>query len=156
MAHESIPESRSYRHRKCGAETTVSGQPFQTVSNPMSSMERTFCSERNAMFGITEYEWSDTGESIAEYYARHSKAATSTQQLLTPKKFMLLVIFLMALPAAGAAYVPMADSSLLARLFVVIGGFVIGTFVGMMIFVEFIDKPITRKVCGVPDTRTLK
>lgn len=156
MAESVAPESRSYRHRKCGTETVVSGQPFETVSNPMSSMQQTFCSECNAMFGITEYEWSDTGETIAEYYARHSKTATSTQRFLTSKRFMILVIAMIAMPAAIGAYLLLADNIVLARVFAVIGGLIVGAFIGMMIFVELFDKPISRKVCGVSDTRMLK
>lgn len=151
----SIPESRTYRHQACGAETTVSGQSFETVSNPMSSMEQTFCSECNAMFGISEYEWVDTGETIADYYARYSKDATPTQQFLTSKKFMLLTILLIAVPAAAGSYGLMAGDSWFARIFGVIGGLVIGAFIGMVIFVEVFAKPITRNVCGVSDTRQL-
>jgi hypothetical protein len=156
MVETSAPESRSYRHRKCGTETTVSGQSFETVSNPMSSMEQTFCTACNAMFGIDEYEWADTGETIADYYDRHSKNATSRQRFLTSKKFMVGLIALIALPAAGALYWLMANNNGLARVFGVIGGLVIGAFLGMMIFVEVFAKPITRKVCGVSDTRNLK
>ncbi|MBL8817226.1 MAG: hypothetical protein JNL58_14460 [Planctomyces sp.] len=156
MAGDVPPESRAYRHRGCGTETVVSGQPFATVSNPMSSMTRTFCSGCSAMFEITEYEWSDTGETIAEYYARHSKNATSRQRFLTSKKFMILVIAMMAAPAAIGASFLLANSSPLARVFGIIGGLVIGAFIGMVIFVELFDKPISRKVCGVSDTRLLK
>ncbi len=156
MSDESVPESRAYTHLKCGSETVVSGQPFETVSNPMSSMEQTYCSQCNAMFGIAEYEWSDTGETIADYYARHSKSATPMQRFLTSKKSMVGLILTIALPAAGAAYWLMADSNWLAQVFGVIGGLVIGAFIGMMVFVELVDKPIKRKVCGVPDTRVLK
>ncbi len=107
------------------------------------------------MFGIAEYEWSDTGETIAEYYARHTANATSTQRFLTSKTFMLLLIGVIALSAAIGGYLLLADSNVLARVFGVIGGLVIGAFIGMMIFVEVFDKPISRKVCGVTDTRTL-
>lgn len=156
MADSSIPESRVYRHRKCGNETTVDGQSFETVSDPMSSMERTFCSSCNALFGISEYEWSDTGETISDYYARHSKGATSSQRFLTSKKFMVLTILFIAVPAAAGVYVLLANNNLLARLLGVVGGLVVGAFIGMMVFVEVFAKPITRKVCGVADTRSLK
>ncbi len=156
MAGDVLPESRAYRHRGCGTETVVSGQPFETVSNPMSSMTRTFCSGCNAMFGISEYEWSDTGETIADYYARHSKNATSLQRFLTSKRFMLLVIAMMTVPAAIGAFFLLANSSPLVRVFGVIGSLVIGAFIGMVIFVELFDKPISRKVCGVSDTRLLR
>lgn len=108
------------------------------------------------MFGINEYEWSDTAETIAEYYARHSKNATSTHRFLTSKRFMTLVISMIAMSAAIGAYRLLADSIVLARVFGVIGGLIVGGFVGMMIFVEQFDRPISRKVCGVADTRMLR
>lgn len=156
MTDEPVPESRVYRHRQCGEETTVGDQSFETVSNPMSSMERTFCSSCQAMFEISEFEWSDTGETIADYYARHSKNATPSQRFLTSKKFMLLIILLIAVPAAGGAFVLLANSGMLARLLGAFGGLLVGAFIGMMIFVEAFAKPITKKVCGVTDTRSLK
>lgn len=156
MTESTPPQSRTYRHRKCGAETVVSGQPFETVSNPMSSMTQTFCSECGAMFGITEFEWIDTGETIADYYARHSKNATSTQRFLTSKKFMILVIALLGLSASVGGYLLLSDNNMLARIFGFIGGLAVGAFLGMMIFIELFDKPISRKVCGVKDTRLLR
>lgn len=155
MTSESIPESRNYRHRKCGNETTVAEQSFETVSNPMSSMEQTFCSSCNAMFGIEEIEWSDTGETIADYYARHSANATPMQRFLTSKKFMLALIAVIAFAAAGGAFILLANSTSLIKILGALGGFVIGAFIGMMIFLEAIANPITKKVCGVSDTRSL-
>ncbi len=156
MAENQTQESRAYRHRKCGTETTVSGQSFETVSNPMSSMERTFCTSCNSMFGIDEYEWADTGETIADYYDRHSKNATSLQRFLSSKKFMVTLILIIALPAAIGAFVLMANNNGIARVLGSIGGLVVGAFIGMILFVEAFAKPITRKVCGVTDTRVLK
>ncbi len=108
------------------------------------------------MFGIDEYEWADTGETIADYYARHSKNATSLQRFLSSKKFMLTLILLVALPAAIGAFMLMANNNGLARILGSIGSLVVGTFIGMMLFIEAFAKPITRKVCGVTDTRVLK
>ena len=156
MSDESVPESRAYTHLKCGSETVVSGQPFETVSNPMSSMEQTYCSQCNAMFGIAEYEWSDTGETIADYYARHSKNATSAQRFLTSKMFMVLLIAALGLSAATGGFLMLSGSSVAVRSFAAIGALVVGAFIGMMLFVELCDKPITRKVCGVKDTRILR
>lgn len=156
MAENPLPESRAYRHTKCGTETTVSGQSFETVSNPMSSMERTFCTSCNSMFGIDEYEWADTGETIADYYARHSKNATALQRFLSSKKFMMTLILIVALPAAIGAFLLLANNNSLSRTLGSLAGLVVGAFIGMMLFVEAFAKPITRKVCGVNDTRVLK
>jgi hypothetical protein len=79
MSDQLIPESRSYRHIQCSNETEVSGESFEVVSNPMSSMEQTFCSICGAMFPITDFEWADTSEKLSDYYARHSSDATGRQ-----------------------------------------------------------------------------
>lgn len=155
MNDQSIPESRTYRHTQCGEETTVGGQSFEVVSNPMSSMERTMCSNCGAMFPISEFEWSDTGETIADYYARHTKNATDRQRFLCSKKFMVGVIMLSALVTAGAISVLVADNNMLARVICLVGGLMIGAMMGMAIFVSGFANPIKRKVCGVSDTRVL-
>jgi membrane associated rhomboid family serine protease len=108
------------------------------------------------MFGINEYEWADTGETIADYYVRHSKNATPRQRFLCSKKFMMMLILMVALAAAIGAFLMMANNNGVARILASLGGIVVGAFIGMMLFVEAIAKPITRKVCGVADTRVLK
>lgn len=79
MTEQDIPESRTYRHIQCGNVTNVEGQSFEIVSNPMSSMERTLCASCGKMFPITDFEWVETKETIADYYARHSATATNMQ-----------------------------------------------------------------------------
>ena len=80
-------------HRiQCGNDTVVSGDAFEVVSNPMSSMEQTQCSSCGAMFPISDFEWSDTGEKLSDYYARHTQNATELQRFLCSKKFMVAVI----------------------------------------------------------------
>ncbi|GAA4454855.1 hypothetical protein [Novipirellula rosea] len=155
MVEQQIPESRTYRHTQCGNETTVSEQSFELVSNPMSSMEQTHCSSCNAMFPISEYEWSDTGETISGYYARHTKNATDRQRFLCSKKFMVGVILFSAIVTAGAISVLVADNNMLARIISLFGGLMIGAMIGMAIFVSGFANPIKRKVCGVSDTRML-
>ena len=156
MTEQQIPESRTYRHIKCGNETTVGEQSFEVFSNPMSSMEQTQCSSCNAMFPISEFEWSDTGETIADYYARHTEAATDRQRFLCSKKFMVGLILFSAIVTAGAISVLVANNNMLARIICLFGGLMIGAMIGMAIFVSGFANPIKRKVCGVSDTRMLK
>ena len=110
MSADAIPESRAYRHLKCRQETVVSGQPFEVVSNPMSSMERTMCSTCGAMFPIAEFAWADTGETLADYYARHTRSATPAQRFLCSKTFMVALIATCAIAAAIAVYVFVAPN----------------------------------------------
>jgi hypothetical protein len=156
MPAEAIPDSRAYRHSRCRQETLVSGQPFEVVSNPMSSMERTMCSTCGAMFPIAEFAWADTGETLSDYYARHTQNATPAQRFLCSKKFMVAVIVVCAIAVAIAVYAFVAPNDWLTRIIIVAGGLMIGAFIGMVIFVSGIANPITRKVCGVADTRMLR
>lgn len=153
---QTIPESRAYRHVRCGQTTLVSGDSFEVVSNPMSSMERTKCSNCGAMFPITEFVWADTDETLSDYYARHTAGATPTQRFLCSKTFMVAVIAVCAIATAIGGYTIVANDNWLARLIVVAGSLMVGSIIGGAIYLSGIANPITRKVCGVKDTRMLK
>lgn len=155
MSDTPVPESRSYRHVKCGEETVVSGQSFETVSNPMSSMEQTYCSSCEQMFPIAEFVWSDTEETIADYYARHSEQATPTQRFLCSKKFMCAVIGTVSVLLAIGAFLLLGGQGALVRSIGVIAALVIGAIAGMAVFLNVFANPITKRVCGVDDTRIL-
>lgn len=155
MSEQSIPESRTYRHVECGSETVVSGQSFEVVSNPMSSMERTMCTACNAMFPIGEFEWADTGEGLADYYARHSQGATDTQRFLCSKTFMVALVVLGAVLAAAGCYYLARNANVLAKVLCLFGGLAIGAMIGAAVFLKVFADPIKRKVCGVSDTRLL-
>ena len=150
------PESRTYRHQTCGAETTISGQPFEVMSNPLSDMASTWCSQCEEQFPLAEYEWSDTNEKVLDYYARHSEGATDTQRFLCSRKCMLL-------SGGGGLVLGAAITFILFRngagwqkfgLPVLAGG--VGAFIGLAIYISALCGPITKKVCGVSDTRLLK
>jgi hypothetical protein len=156
MNAEAVPESRAYRHIPCGNETLVGGQSFEVVSNPMSSMERTMCSSCGAMFPISQFEWADTGETLSDYYARHTQNATDLQRFLCSKKFMVGVIAACVLLTEIGIYFLMRNAELSVLLFTLFGGLLIGGFIGMAVFVSGFADPIKRKVCGVSDTRSLR
>ena len=156
MTEQAIPESRSYRHVKCGNDTVVSEQSFEVVSNPMSSMEQTQCSSCGAMFPISDFEWSDTGEKISDYYARHTKSATDLQRFLCSKQFMVALIAICILVTEIGIYFLLANDDKFVLIFCLVGGLMIGAIIGMAICVSGFANPIKRKVCGVSDTRSLK
>lgn len=156
MSTEAIPESRAYRHLQCKQETLVSGQSFEVVSNPMSSMERTMCTTCGMMFPITEFAWADTNETLADYYARHTQNATPAQRFLCSKKFMVGVIVVCAIATAAAVLAFVAPNDWFTRIILAAGGLMIGAFIGMAVFLSGFANPITRRVCGVADTRLLR
>jgi hypothetical protein len=156
MTEGIVPQFRAYRHSRCQQETMVAGQSFEVVSNPMSSMERTFCTPCGAMFPIDEFAWADTGETISDYYARHTSRATPLQRFLCSKTFMVAVIATAAIAASAGCSLLVANKDLFTRILMATGGLMIGAFIGMAIFVSGFANPIKRRVCGVSDTRQLR
>ena len=156
MANELVPESRVYRHIKCGAETVVSDEAFSVVSNPLADMTRTWCTPCNAFFPVSEYEWADTGEKIVDYYSRHSTKATAVDRFLCSKTFLLVSVVLFALAGIAAGYFITRNGGWGQRLLV--SGILafIGVFAAAALNVSVISKAIVKRVCGVADTRTLK
>ncbi len=155
MTEAQVPESRTYRHVKCQTETTVTGQSFEVMSNPMSDLERTWCTQCDSFFPLGEYEWADTGENVTAYYARLSTKATSLQRFLVSKKCMLILGSLgLVLGGIGGGLLFRNNGTaaiILMTLFC--GG--LGAFAGLAFYISVLCNPITRNVCGVSDTRTL-
>jgi hypothetical protein len=154
MASPTIPESRVYRHLQCGTETVISGQSFEVASNPLSDMTRTWCTQCNSFFPITDYEWSDTGEKISDYYARHSVRATSIERFLCSKKFMIICAVTGLILGGVGGYFLFRDQALWLQIFMVPFTGFLGVFAACAMYVA-LGKPITKRICGVSDTRVL-
>ena len=154
MTSPAIPESRVYRHLQCGTQTVISGQAFEVASNPLSDMTRTWCNQCNAFFPVADYEWSDTGEKISDYYARHSARATALERFLCSKRFMIICAVAGFILGAVGGYFLFRNQRLWLQILMVpfVGG--VGTFIAAAIYL-MLGKPITKRVCGVSDTRVL-
>ena len=61
----------------------------------------------------------------------------------------------LAIATAIGGYAIVANDNWLARVIVVAGGLMVGAIVGGALYLSGIANPITRKVCGVKDTRLL-
>lgn len=151
-----IPESRDYRHIKCRSVTTISGQSFEVMSNPLSDMAQTWCSECESFFPLTDYEWADTDEPVMDYYARHGAKATPLQRFLCSRKNMIIMAGLGFLLGGIGGYALFRNDALWLKLFMVpfCGG--LGAFGGLAFYVSGLCNPITKSVCGVKDTRVLR
>ena len=108
------------------------------------------------MFPITAFEWSDTGETISDYYARHTQNATDLQRFLCSKKFMVALIVICIVLTEVGIYFLLANRGGFALTICLVGGLMIGAIIGMGVFVSGFADPIKRRVCGVKDTRSLK
>ena len=156
MTNEMVPESRTYRHTKCGAETVVSGGSFSVVSNPLADMTRTWCTPCNAFFPVSEYVWADTDEKIVDYYNRHSTKATAFDRFLCSKVFLIVSVVFGALVGIAIGYAFTRNGALGQRLLV--SGFLafIGVFAAAALNISVVSKAVVKRVCGVADTRRLK
>ena len=154
MTSPAVPESRVYQHLQCGTQTVISGQAFEVASNPLSDMTRTWCNQCNAFFPVADYEWSDTGEKISDYYARHSARATALERFLCSKRFMIICAVAGFILGAVGGYFLFRNQRLWLQILMVpfVGG--VGTFIAAAIYL-MLGKPITKRVCGVSDTRVL-
>jgi hypothetical protein len=156
MTQASVPESRSYRHSKCGSETAVSGQGFEVASNPLSDMTRTWCTACNSFFPIAEYEWVDTGESIDRYYARHGARASNFERFLCSKKALLMMVGAGLVVGAIAGFILFRNAGMGTKILMMGALGFAGVFAAAAINVSVISKLVVRRVCGVSDTRVLK
>lgn len=156
MPDATVPESRDYRHVKCGTVTTISGQSFEVMSNPLSDMAQTFCSGCNSMFTLDEYEWADSGEKVLDYYARHSAKATPFQRFLCSRKNMLIMGGTGLVLGAIGGFLLFRNSDLGVKIFMTIFCSGLGGFAGLAVYVSVICNTVTRLVCGVTDTRKLQ
>lgn len=156
MTNEQVPESRVYRHAKCGAETVVSGEAFSVVSNPLADMTRTWCTPCNAFFPVSEYAWADSGEKIVDYYSRHSAKATALDRFLCSRVFLIASVVVGGLVGLAVGYALMRNGAWGQRLLV--SGILafVGVFAAAALNVSVISKLMVKRVCGVADTRTLK
>jgi hypothetical protein len=63
--------SRTYRHKKCGALTTVSDDTLDQVCNPWKGVFGTVCAGESCDGGVfSDFVWEDTGESLEDYRNR--------------------------------------------------------------------------------------
>ena len=155
MSDSNIRESRMYRHVKCDGITTVSDQSFEVLSNPMSSVTRTWCTECDAFAPLSEFEWADTQENIVTYYERHSTKATALEHFLVSKKCMVNLAVIGLVLGGGGGFFLFRDEGLWKCILFIpfCGG--LGAFAGLAVYITALCGPITRRVCGVKDTRTL-
>jgi hypothetical protein len=151
-----IPQSRAYRHLKCGVENVASEQTFEALSDPLSDMSHTWCSACNGRFPLAEFEWADTGEKIIDYYARHGARATGIERYLCSRRFFAIVAVVGFLAGAISGFWLFRHNALWLKIVMTPFVGVIGVIFFGSLKEFFLGKLIVRRVCGVRDTRMLK
>jgi hypothetical protein len=156
MADEQVPESRVYRHLTCGQETTVTGSPFGVITDPLASMWRTWCGNCNGLFPLDQYVWSDTGEKITDYWARHGARATQLERWLCSKTALVVLISTGLVAGLISGYFGFRRDALGTMILMMAFFGFVGVFAAAALFISVIRKFIVWRVCGVTDTRVLK
>jgi hypothetical protein len=156
MADEQVPESRVYRHLTCGGETTVSGSPFEVITNPLAAMHRTWCGNCNGFFPMDQYAWTDTEEKITDYWARHGARATQLERWLCSKTAMVLSVSIGLVAGLILGYFLFRQKTTGLMIFMTAFMGFLGVFAAAALFVSVITKFIVRRVCGVSDTRAVR
>jgi len=88
------------------------------------------------------------------YYARHGARATRVERFLCSKRFMVICAITGFILGAVGGYFLFRDEKLWLQIPMVpfVGG--IGVFIAGLMYLQ-LGKLITKRVCGVSDTRTL-
>jgi hypothetical protein len=127
------------------------------MSDPLAGMKTTYCVACGDQFAVDEYAWSDTNESIADYYLRH-QAGVRPSDLFWCGNGGLLLLVLIGL-SGGAVFgliVGMLVASWIIGLIIAGVLAMAGMVVAIVIRESMIAPKIRRRVCGVEDTRTLR
>jgi hypothetical protein len=77
-----VRESRTYVHRRCNGETTISGPDFEQLTNPFVLTTGTLCCACGKVVRVRDVSWVDTGESVGAYRRRVRAAAPLHVKLL--------------------------------------------------------------------------
>jgi hypothetical protein len=105
---------------------------------------------------LSDYVWSDTGERITDYYARHGARATRVERFLCSRAFLVFCLVVGFVAGAILGFLLFRnDGGLLMLLMAAFTG-VVGVIVFGSLKEFFLGKLIVRRVCGVSDTRLLK
>ncbi|MFK8112197.1 MAG: phage holin family protein [Rubripirellula sp.] len=150
------PESRTYTHQTCRTQTEISGPEFAALADPLAAMEFTYCSACDGHYSLEDFEWSDTRESIPDYYKRHGKKATEMDRFFCSNPGLAFL--------GGAGF--FLGIMLGAFVYLMVGGFVTiivavvlgiaGAIAGVVLREAVIGPQIIQRVCGVTDPRSLK
>jgi hypothetical protein len=140
----------------CNTETTADGQLFETLSDPLSDMRHTWCDQCNGRFPLAEFAWSDTGEKIPDYYARHGARATRLERFLCSRNFLTFSLIFGFVAGAVLGFLMFREKPGMMKFVMTafVGGIGVVAFGSLKEF--FLAKLILRRVCGVKDTRMLK
>ncbi len=159
-----VLKSRNYVHGECGMVTQLDGPEFQSVANPLAEMETTCCSHCEEHFDLSEFYWEDSGETIADYYARHRK--NIPDEVLERTSHAQVVRYAVRGAVIGgviAIAIGIGIGVLTSILWGIVGGIVVaiiaiplGAILQFQQFEKKIVQPLLEKHLGVKDVGELR
>ena len=87
-------DSRSYRHRTCGAKMTVSGKQFRKLADVYAHPDRAYCKRCDGEFAVYEFCWDDTDEKLTDFYSRYAAVAPGLKNFLLSGDFRGVLTYL--------------------------------------------------------------
>lgn len=123
------PEHRSYIHTQCGQVTTVDGDDYLGLCDPMQLWlgllpQRTMCVHCRKTGPLNEFVWEETKETLASYRSRLRKTIPMVVRWAV---YVLRFSLLVFLPCAGFWLGRSVSGTVLA-----IVGAIVGLFAGML------------------------
>lgn len=149
-------ESRFYLCTSCGEETEISGPEFLALADPLANMKQTYCVECEEYLPLDQFKWSDTGESIPDYYKRHGAKATNIDRFWCDTSG-LLCLGILGLFVGGmlGAVVGMTSGFWFGAIASIVLGLA-GGIAGLVIRETVISPRILERVCGTRDVTSLQ
>lgn len=152
---ETIPDSRSYRHLKCGKVTIVSEGDYKVLANPLTACQETVCAACEEAFPIQEFEWADTGENIVDYHVRHKAKLSPSTVTICSANLGCAVLLLGIIAGLAVGIVSGRSLGLGWGIGIGVVAVLVALYAAVVIWDSFTSGRLTREL-GVPDVRCLK
>ncbi|MFM7056847.1 MAG: hypothetical protein ACKO2P_07975 [Planctomycetota bacterium] len=125
----------------------MNGPEFLALADPLVKMVSTYCAHCEQLFPLDQFVWSDTQETITDYYKRYQQLGTPAQNFLASRAGLYSIA---AVPVA----LGMIACVVLQNLWCIPAG-LLGSPILIVLHVLFIGPAILRRVVGTSDPREL-
>lgn len=138
---QNIPASRAYIHQKCRSVTVIEGNPFSSLSSPISGSGTAKCNACGVEVDVDSLIWQDTGQTIKATRERWLKTVPAPLRLFSHPGIILLVALACMAACACLGYKIVGGGWLgwLLGVTGVIGGFVVFAVLYMTIDMIFLS-----------------
>ena len=152
-----VPESRPYTHDRCEQMTEVSGEAFTSLASPLTGLEQTYCNACKSMFPIAEFRWTDSNETLPNYYQRHGDKATKFDRFIASRRSIIagLVVAVAIGIFAFAFFFFVRGDGFVTAIGCGIGSATLSLIPIAAILFSVLTPMVHKRACGVSDPREL-